>query len=208
MPVLHLVRIMPFYSRKTIDAYQNKYPIRQKHKGVISGWEASQKKFTGPKKGRFPEIDDTVFKFFHERRKTRLFVSYILLCKEAIKKARSLNIRQSRFKASKWWAIRFMRQMGLVLRRRTTICQKLPKDFERNLLNYQWYITNLRKTGNFRMGQMATADETVIYLDMLPNYTEKKGMKEVLLKTTGCEKLRLTVMLAATADGRKLPPLL
>ena len=33
-------------------------------------------------------------------------------------------------------------------------------------------------------------------------------MKEVLLKTTGCERLRLTVMLAATVDGRKLPPLL
>ena len=44
---------------------------------------------------------------------------------------------------------------------------------------------------------------------MLPNYTlEKKGVKEVLLKTTGCEKLCLTVMLAATADGRKIPPLL
>jgi len=44
---------------------------------------------------------------------------------------------------------------------------------------------------------------------MPPNYTlEKKGVKEVLLKITGCEKLRLTVMLAATADGRKLPPLL
>ena len=28
------------------------------------------------------------------------------------------------------------------------------------------------------------------------------------MKTTGCEKLRLTVMLAATADGRKLPPFL
>ena len=59
------------------------------------------------------------------------------------------------------------------------------------------------------MGQMANAFETAIYLDMLPNYMlEKKGVKEVLLKTTGCEKLRLTVMLAATADGRKLPPLL
>ena len=33
-------------------------------------------------------------------------------------------------------------------------------------------------------------------------------MKEVLLKTTGCEKLHLSVMLAATADGRKLLPLL
>ena len=52
---------------------------------------------------------------------------------------------------------------------------------------------------------MANADETAIYLDMSLNYTlEKKGVKEVLLKTTGCE----TVMLAATADGRKLPPLL
>jgi len=59
------------------------------------------------------------------------------------------------------------------------------------------------------MGQMANADETDIYLDMSPNYTvENKGVREVLLRTTGCEKLRLTVMLAATTDGRKLPTLL
>jgi len=61
------------------------------------------------------------------------------------------------------------------------------------------------------MGQMANADETAIYLDMPPNYTlEKKGVKEVFLKTTGCENLRLilVVMLAATAEGRKLPTLL
>jgi len=30
----------------------------QKHKAAISGCEASRKKVTGPKKGRFPEIDD------------------------------------------------------------------------------------------------------------------------------------------------------
>jgi len=58
------------------------------------------------------------------------------------------------------------------------------------------------------MGQMANGDETAICLDMPPNYTEMKGMNEVLLKTTGCERFRLTVMLAATVDGRKLPPLL
>jgi hypothetical protein len=92
--------------------------------------------------------------------------------------------------------------MGLALRRRTTICQKLPKDFEQKLLNYQRYITNLRKTGYFQMGQIANANEMAIYLDMPPNYTlENKGVKEVILKTTGCEKLRLTVMLAATAGG-------
>jgi hypothetical protein len=46
-------------------------------------------------------------------------VSYDLLRKEVIK-----NIPQSCFKASKGWVIRFMCRMGLVLRRRTTICQK------------------------------------------------------------------------------------
>ena len=135
-------------------------------------------------------------------------MSYDLLRKETIKKARSLSIPRSCFKVSKGWAIKFMREMGLVLWQSMTICQKLPKDSEQKLLNYQRYVTNL-KTGNFLMGQMANADETAIYLDMPPNYTlEKKGVKEILLKTTGCIKLRLTAMLAATADGRKLPPLL
>jgi hypothetical protein len=71
-----------------------------------------------------------------------------------------------------------MCQMGLALRGRTTICQKLPKDFEQKLLNYQRYITNLRKKGNFMMGQIANADENAIYRDMPPNYMlEKKVVK-------------------------------
>ena len=58
----------------------------RKHKAAISGFRVSRKKFTGPKKGRFPEIDDTVFTFFQERRKPGLFVSYDLLRKEATKR--------------------------------------------------------------------------------------------------------------------------
>ena len=55
----------------------------RKHKAAIGACEASRKKFTGPK---IPEIDYAIFKFFRERRKTGLFVSYDLLRKEAIKK--------------------------------------------------------------------------------------------------------------------------
>ena len=80
----------------------------RKRNASIGGREASRRKFSGPKKGRFPEIDDAGFKFFQERRKTGLFVSYDLLREEALKKARSLNIPQSHFKASKGWTIRFM----------------------------------------------------------------------------------------------------
>jgi len=57
-----------------------------KHKAAISGCEASWKKFTGPKKGRFPEIVDAVFTFFHERHKIGLFVSYDLIREEATKR--------------------------------------------------------------------------------------------------------------------------
>jgi len=39
----------------------------QKHKTTIGGCEASRRKFTGPKKGRFPEIDDAVFTFFQDK---------------------------------------------------------------------------------------------------------------------------------------------
>jgi hypothetical protein len=70
-----------------------------------------------------------------------------------------------------------MRRMGLALRCRTTICQKLAKDFEQKLLNYQRYITNLRKMGNFLMGQIVNADETAIYLDMLPNCVGEERCK-------------------------------
>ena len=39
----------------------------RKHKTAISGCEESQRKFTGPKKGRFPEIDAAVFTFFQDK---------------------------------------------------------------------------------------------------------------------------------------------
>jgi hypothetical protein len=38
----------------------------QKHNAVISGCEASRRKFTGPKKGQYPEIDDSIFFMSYE----------------------------------------------------------------------------------------------------------------------------------------------
>jgi hypothetical protein len=55
---------------------------------------------------------------------TGLFVSFDILCDEAIKKARSLNIPQSCFKAGEEWAIGYMCRLGLALQHRMTICQK------------------------------------------------------------------------------------
>jgi hypothetical protein len=50
--------------------------LHWKHMAVISKCEVSSEKFTGPKKGRIPEIDDAVLKFFQKRCKTG--VKYIV----------------------------------------------------------------------------------------------------------------------------------
>jgi hypothetical protein len=60
------------------------------------------------RKGDFLKLMMQSSGFFQERRKTGLLVSYDLLCEEVIKKATSLNIPGSRFKASNEWTIRCM----------------------------------------------------------------------------------------------------
>jgi hypothetical protein len=62
-----------------LELMKGKVLLWRKYKAAISGCKVSQKKFTGPKKGQFPEIDDVVFTFFQERHKIGLFVSYDLL---------------------------------------------------------------------------------------------------------------------------------
>ena len=59
------------------------------------------------------------------------------------------------------------------------------------------------------MGQIGNADETPVWLDIPCSYTvEQNGAKQVLIRTSGCEKQRIKVMLGITADGHKLPPFL
>ena len=84
-----------------------------------------------------------------------------------------------------------------------------PYYFEEKLVNFQRHVIMLRKRGNFLMGQIGNADKTPIWLDMPCNYTvEQRGAKQVPIRTSGCEKQCITVMLGITADRHKLPPFL
>ncbi|KAE8737973.1 hypothetical protein FOCC_FOCC016556, partial [Frankliniella occidentalis] len=108
-----------------------------------------------------------------------------------------------------------MKRNNLSVRRRTTIAQRLPQDYEEKLLKFQRqvlrrsnaYVIALRRRNNPLPGQIGNADQTPLYLGM-PSRTsvDTKGKKSISIKTTGNEMTRFTVMLAITADGRKLPP--
>jgi len=52
-------------------------------------------------------------------------------------------------------------------------------------------------------------DEVPLMFDVPSNKTvDVKGAKTIMIKTSGNEKTRYTVVLACCADGTKLPPLL
>ena len=64
---------------------------------------------------------------------------------------------------------------------------------------------NLFKCNNFR--QVVAMDETSLFADNLANTTiAKKGSKEVMLRSTGHEKLFQTAVLSINMDGSKNTP--
>lgn len=117
------------------------------------------------------------------------------------------GVTRAKFKASTGWATRFTKQFGFSSRRWTSVCQKLPADFEEKLVKFQCYVMNRRREKGYQVGQIA--DQVTVFFGMPMAWTvNKKGTKEVKLRTVGYEKQRMTVMLCCTADGGKLPPYL
>jgi hypothetical protein len=60
---------------------------------------------------------------------------------------------------------------------------------------------------SYLLNQRGNADEMPLYFDTLSKYTaDETGAKSVVIKTSSCEEMHVTVMLAVLADGSKLPP--
>jgi len=67
----------------------------------------------------------------------------------------------------------------------------------------------MRRKLCFEIGQLGNMDEVSLTFDVPLNKTvDVKGVKTIMIKTSGNEKTRYTVVLACCADGTKLPPLL
>ncbi|KAJ8890954.1 hypothetical protein PR048_010463 [Dryococelus australis] len=78
---------------------------------------------------------------------------------------------------------------------------------KKKVTKLQLFALRARQQTAYLLSQRGNADQTPVYFDMPRNSTIiEKGMQSVPLKTTGCENLQCTIILAITADGRKLPP--
>lgn len=158
-------------------------------------------------------LEEQTLDWIHERRSRRLRVSRKMIKKKATVIYRQLTEEGltdgDQFVASEGWLVRFMKRNDLSNRRRTSVAQKDPTKLVEKIANYLLYTRRLVLKHGYSPADILAMDETPVWMDMVSNTTvDDKGAKEVTLRSTGHEKMRVSVCLAAKADGTKLKPMI
>ena len=85
--------------------------------------------------------------------------------------------------------------------------QKLPADIVGQVADYIMRVRRIRLQHVYTAGRMIAMDEVALWFDMLAKTTlDIRETRSIPIKTSGHEKYRFTVCLAARADGHKLWP--
>ena len=88
------------------------------------------------------------------------------------------------------------------------MAQQDPERMVAKLVSYIIQVRRLQMKHNYAPRNIIAMDETPVWCNMISETTlDKSGKKTVTLKTTGHEKSRVSVVLAAKADGTKLKPM-
>lgn len=158
---------------------------------------------------KWPVLEENVAEWILENRQNGLIITRNSVRLYALQWAKKNSSQSENFKASTSWCDRFMKRKNFVLRQKTKVAQKLPKDLEQKLLSFQKFVIDKRKRENYDLSQIGNMDETPLMFDMIGNKSvETKGAKSVPFKTTGHEKCHFTAVLSCLADGTKLKPMI
>ena len=157
------------------------------------------------RKPTYPEIEMELHQYVIGHRAENLPISRRRIKQRALQLSNERGLVE--FKASEGWLYRFMNRYRLSLRRATTACQKVPADLVEKLVRFVQFVRGFRLRTNYLLANIYGADELGIWIDSPPGTTvETIGARDVPIRTTGHERLRITVLLAAPADGFKLKP--
>ena len=84
----------------------------------------------------------------------------------------------------------------------------MPAQLEEKLEKFVTNVQVLREAHSFPDAMIINMDETPLYFDMPCSHSvHRKGCREVRIRSTGADKRRLTIILACTAAGDMLPPM-
>ncbi|KAG4243424.1 hypothetical protein PC116_g8720 [Phytophthora cactorum] len=111
------------------------------------------------------------------------------------------------FMASPHWITGFMRRYGLSLRRRTNLTTLSDDKLVDRAVSYMTFLQSAKPT--IDLHRTILMDETAVYFEDARNQTvDIIGSRHVVVRSTGFLSMRITAVLAVTATGKKLLPLL
>ncbi|KAI2795511.1 hypothetical protein BLOT_016477, partial [Blomia tropicalis] len=164
--------------------------------------------------GRKPFNEDLEIElenFIISSREKKLRVTRKMIRREAVKIwNKTKNDEESNnceFKGSDGFVDNFLRRHKFSLRRKTTVCQKVPQEHLQKIVNFILYVRNKRIKENYNLQEIYNCDETPIWFEAIGNTTiDKVNSPEIGILTTGHEKMKCSLMLTGKADGSKLKP--
>ena len=111
------------------------------------------------------------------------------------------------FVVSSGWCEKFMQRHGFSLRQKTTTAQKDPSYLNDRIAAYVMHVRRIQKQFNFHDANIIVMDETSVWNDMVSNTTvEKTVSKEIPMKSTGHNKVRVACNTRMIVDARLSPP--
>ncbi|KAE9313371.1 hypothetical protein PR003_g19511 [Phytophthora rubi] len=144
-------------------------------------------------KPRLPEIEDILF-------------DQVLFCRSAKEKVCRDWIRDAGFFASDRWVNGFTRRYGMSLRRTTNLAVLTDDVLTDRAVSFLSYLTS--RMDGLSDDHIILIDETAVYFENPRRQTmDQVGARHGVLRSTGFASMRVTTVLAVTATGRKLPPL-
>jgi hypothetical protein len=136
-----------------------------------------------------------------ERREEGMRVTGKALKREALRLHKLFGSQS--FKASQGWFAKFKKRNNISLRRSTHINQQAKEKTDERVDRFLKLAIRMRRL----LHQIGNMDETPTWLEMPGSSTmDFTGAKSVTVGSTGHHKQRYTTVLAALADGTKLPP--
>ena len=157
----------------------------------------------GGRKAKLPDMEEQLATWITDQRAHNLRVTRSGIQQKALQ----LDLGEEEFTASRGWLEKFFRRYNFSLRRRTTVCQKLPQDYVTKIVTFIIRIRKMREMKQYPLASIGNMDETPLWMDMPGDTTVASvGERSIPIRTSGHEKSRFTVILAALADGRKLQP--
>ena len=185
---VHVKRIREWHQNK-----QSIKELKEKHKG-----QGRERLEGGGRNVIDDNLDEIVLEWIHGRRANGLRVSRKLITVKAkhLYEERCPEGEKDLFKTTEGWLQKFMLRNGLSLRRETTTAQQDPHRVIDELISYILHVPRLSQQRNYQPPCIIDVDETPVWDDMVSDTTvEKVGATSVNLKTTGHEKVMVTVCL-------------